>query len=396
MQKPLTHIGNYLYFCPTITLKHKNLLLKSDECTMNHAEKRRQSQINFLKSGQEIEVGNKADLPLSLDEILSIDKDSKFVEQVFSSGLTAIVYKIKVNNQFYNLKKKRDKILVLNVDGQTSFLNEVQRRRDFEIAKQTHPEEFKGIVDTIYASLNHGFILSKWIEGDFISHFSPEILDNIFQTQFEIEKIGLFECDLSKPNMLVDENNLVHFFDFGYMYPYNPLKDFNSDGKEIPIFHVCERLESRFLMQQLMNIENNQGFDLALSVYQSTKEAALKIYKKKLDWLEANKADNEVIMWQSRFIQLWENGLKSRDELIDIYQLESFRSYVLDVHDDIGGKSCTPATLQKTGKILQIIQNRYDFLTTKNGLFWGDELLNKESLLEKYRQLEEKVVEYQL
>ena len=59
---------------------------------MNTAERRRKSQLYFLTSKQEIEVGNIKDLPVSVDVIDRIDEYSGCVEQVFSSGLTAIVY----------------------------------------------------------------------------------------------------------------------------------------------------------------------------------------------------------------------------------------------------------------------------------------------------------------
>ena len=363
---------------------------------MNTAERRRKSQLYFLTSRQEIEVGNVKDLPVSVAEIEHIDEYSECVEQVFSSGLTAIVYKLKIDGKYYNLKKKRKEILVLNTDGQTSFLNEIQRRLDFEEAKKHNPENFRGIVETIYASLTKGFILSEWIEGEFITHFSKDIFSSIFQTLFEVEKIGLFECDLSLPNMLVDNNNRVHFFDFGYMYPYNPLQHFNSDGKEIPIFHMAERLESRCLMQYLMDIENHQNINSALNAFKITKESALEIYIKKAYWLEKNMADNDVIVWQKHFIQLWENGLCNQDNLNDLYELESFRSYVLDVYDDVSGKSCTRATLQKADKILQKITNHYDFLKKNQGLFWGDELLDRSLLIKKYENIKSQVVEYQL
>lgn len=47
---------------------------------MNIVEKRRKAQLEFLQSKQEIEVGNKKDLPLGNEEILRIDENSPFVE----------------------------------------------------------------------------------------------------------------------------------------------------------------------------------------------------------------------------------------------------------------------------------------------------------------------------
>ena len=53
---------------------------------MNTAERRRKSQLYFLTSRQEIEVGNVKDLPVSVAEIEHIDEYSECVEQVFFFG----------------------------------------------------------------------------------------------------------------------------------------------------------------------------------------------------------------------------------------------------------------------------------------------------------------------
>lgn len=361
---------------------------------MNIVKQRRKYQSDFLESKQEIEVGRKSELPIAIDEILKINKNSDCVVEEISSGLTAIIYKISIDNRFYNLKKKRENILVKNIDGQTSFLNEIQRRKNFYSYKSTEPENFSNIVDTIYASLNKGFILSEWIEGEIIKDFNQKIISDIFQTHLEIEKKGLFECDLSSGNLLIDKQNKVRFFDFGYMYPYNPLIHFNSDGRLLPIFHLCERLESRSLMQYLMDIENQP--ELMVETFENTKKLALETYTNKLYWLEKNNADNEVIEWQKSFLNLWEYGLKSQDNLLKVYELEAFRSYILDVHDDISGKSCTRVTLKKIDKIIEKIQNKYTFLRFHKGLFWGDEALSLSDLLDKYLKIKEKVIEYQI
>jgi hypothetical protein len=213
---------------------------------------------------------------------------------------------------------------------------------------------------------------------------------------FEVEKEGLFECDLSSPNLLVDKHSIVHFFDFGYMYPYNTLTQYNSDGKVNPIFHVAERLESRFLMQHLINLETKTSLNNSLKIYKIAKETALEIYSEKLNWLIDNKADDDIIHWQKGLITLWENGLKNVDTLLNIYDLESFRSYVLDVNDDLSGRSCTLDTLLKIDGILCKIQSKFDFLSKNNGLFWGDENLTKQALIHKYTKIKEEAIRFQL
>jgi len=65
---------------------------------MNKSDERRNYQLHFLKSNQEIEVGNKNNLPIDLFELLTINENSKYVEKYFNSGLTAHIYKLNVNN----------------------------------------------------------------------------------------------------------------------------------------------------------------------------------------------------------------------------------------------------------------------------------------------------------
>ncbi|HOV15220.1 MAG TPA: phosphotransferase, partial [Spirochaetota bacterium] len=59
-----------------------------------NAEKRQQYQIDFIKGGQNIEVGKIDDLPINITDIESIDKDSKYVIKYFGGGLTSEVFKL--------------------------------------------------------------------------------------------------------------------------------------------------------------------------------------------------------------------------------------------------------------------------------------------------------------
>ena len=316
------------------------------------SEERQKEQIKILNSGCEISVGNINNLPISIADIKKIDKNSfagenYTVEKYFGGGLTAEVYKIKADGRFWNLKKKRDKILVSNIDGQTSFLNEVQRRQDFENLKIKKKYEYRGIVDTIYASFKEGFIFSPWIEGEEIAFYNEEILKNIFETLFNMVIEGIFEYDLCSGNIIVEEDNNVKLFDFGYAYTYNPLTEFNPDGRDLPQFHPVERLESRNLMQHLMDMDNFLGTNQMLKLYRTEKSLAINFYEKFIGWLEKKNADNDILNWLKKIISLWEYGLHNEQSLTELYRLESFRSYILDIHDDLSGKSCTPDSMTK-------------------------------------------------
>lgn len=362
---------------------------------MSKSAIRRMNQLSFLNSKEEIEVGSKEDLPLPVEVLKKIDQDSPWVEKVFQ-GLTTIVYKIKIDGKYYALKKKREKILVQGVDGQTSFLNEIQRRKDFESLKKTALELNEIIVETSYASLNHGFILLPWIRGQHISQLNKDIYENLFYSLYCMECNGFFEWDLSWGNMLLVNGSQIKLFDFGYTYLYNPLLEYNSLGKEKPVFHGVERFESRMFMTYLIDQEEKILEDKVLDEYKVEKEVALKYYIKKLRWLEKHRADDDIIAWTKGIIKLWEWGLRDNDSLKELYILESFRSYVVDVSADISGKSCSPMTIKKVNRVLELLNNEYDLLKENKGLFWGDELLSKQNLIDKYRRSKSRAEKYQL
>lgn len=357
---------------------------------------RRKSQLAFLNSNKEIQVGRKEDLPLAFETIEEINQDSPWVERV-QDGMTSTVYKIKVDGQYYALKKKRKKILAKNIDGQISFLNEIQRRRDFEKLRRTVPQLCSGIVETIYASLKHGFIISPWIEGKRITHLDrSDIFDNLFETIYYLECNGFFEWDLCSGNLLLVDDKQVKLFDFGYTYLYNPLSEYNSVGKDEPIFHGVERFETRMLMRYLIIEGEKMGEDKMFDVYRIEKEVALKYYMKKLRWSEEHKADDDVIIWIKKIMELWELGLTNKDNLKQLFMLESFRSYVLDVNTDINGDCCSWMTLKKVDRILKMLSSDYDLLKENNGLFWGDEILGKKKLIEKYNRKKLLVKKYKV
>lgn len=363
---------------------------------MGKADERRKKQIEFLNSGDEIEVGDASEAPLAISELVEIDGSSEYVEKHIGSGLTADIYKLKINGKYWNLKKKRAEILVQNIDGQTSFLNEVQRRRDFEMLKKTNAQAYRGIVDTAYASLNKGIILSPWIDGGPVKKYTREIFADLFNTLYHIETAGLFEYDLCPGNLLLQSDGSVRLFDFGYMYPYSPLKEFNPDGMQLPLFHPAERFETRSFMQYLMDIEDERGIEAALVEYQAEKEAALEYYEKKIKWLIENAADTGIVEWTKIFTGLWEKGLSERAELEKLYGIESMRSYILDIHDDIGGRSCTRETLKKVDRVLSKIEAGTAF-PFDDPLFSLDGCkLDRDRLLSKYSEIKKSVIEYQL
>ncbi len=363
---------------------------------MNHAEIRQQRQLEFVNSHEDIVVGNIHELPISLEKLKVIDRNSDCVVRYINGGLTSEVFKLEIDGKFYTLKKKRKEALVRNIDGQTSFLNEVQRRQDFAIAKRDNPDGLESVIDTIYAGFKDEIIFSPWVEGDEVSGYNQELLDNLFFTLFNMEKSDVFECDLCSGNILVRPSNKVKFFDFGYAYKFNPLTEFNSDGKDRPEFHMAERFETRTFMQHLCDIEEGVGKDKSLELYTLEKEIVLKYYAMKKEWLQENNADIEVVEHIAYFINLWQDSLKTMAGIKKLYSLDQFRSFLLDLEDDVRGKSCNSDTIIKGKKVVQALVNDYDFLKENNIFIPEDNGLSQQELVDKYNHCLGLAEKYQL
>ncbi|QTN25555.1 hypothetical protein HZ992_11610 [Rhizobacter sp. AJA081-3] len=188
--------------------------------------------------------------------------DEPWVREAFEGGLTARVFRIHAAGRDWTLKQARAQAGVHNVDGQTSFLNEIQRRADLSRlkAEQGGAQRFAAIVDTQYASLRRGILLSPWIEGTIATVWDERSLGQLFEQLVELYLAGLFEWDLCPGNIL-DDGRRVMLFDFGYMYRFDPLAQFNSagDGTSEPMFHPVERFESRNFCAWLLAKEQSEG-----------------------------------------------------------------------------------------------------------------------------------------
>lgn len=349
------------------------------------ALQRQARQLALLHGGEDLVVGSPDALPLPLATLRTLTADAPAVRAHFAGGLTAEVFRITVDGRDYTVKRARQACLVHNADGETSFLNEVQRRRDFEALKQQDRAGYAGIVDTLYASLRDGLIVSPWIDGEEILRYTPEVFDSVFFTLMQMARGGVFECDPTHGNLLWVPGAGVRFFDFGYAYPFDPRCDINSDGLDLPVFHAAERFETRCFMLHLLDLEELLGRERALALYREEKTAALQHYMAHRDWLAAEGGSAEVLAHVEHWIGLWRDGLSGDDALWRLYRLESFRSCLLDVHDDLSGRSCTPDTLLKAGKVIEAVESGYDFIHAHNGFFWGDERLGRDALLAQYR-----------
>ncbi len=359
---------------------------------MTKPEQRQQAQLAFVKSGRELEAGNISNLPLPLASFLEPEKLSPVA---LHEGLTGRIYCIQSETGPLNIKLKKAETLVNNVDGQTAFLNEIQRRSEIE-AMRAAGESMPGLVETVYASYKKGIIISRWISGNIIQEFTLPLIEQLYRTLFALDQTGIMEYDLCRGNILVNDEGCPILFDFGYAYRFEPAHDLNPDGLNLPQFHPVERLESRSLMQFLMDMEHINGRKQALDFFRGVKELASAYYEKRLAWLESLPADPVVLTWQKGFLTFWEKGMTSDQTLEDLYMLETFRSYKMDLEDDLHGQTCTKDTLKKAERILEYLKNHFTFLKENNAFFWGDEKLDASELLNLYMEKRKKAEQWQI
>lgn len=337
---------------------------------MNREEERREEQLAFAASGAEIQVGDPAACPLPLDVLAAVEGHEPFVVQAFGGGLTAKVFRLRADGRDWTLKRARVPCLVQNVDGQTSFLNEVQRRADLTAlrAGEGGAARFRAIVDTQYASYRRGVLLSPWIEGHTVATWDERRLRQLFDQLVELLLAGLFEWDLCPGNVL-DDGRQVQLFDFGYMYRFDPLREFHSGGLD-PLFHAAERFETRNYFAFLLRLEEEQGPTAALDAFRIEKRIALEAYRRLIAELLARGASTEVLARLRDIAARWTAGLE--DDLASLYLTEGWRSHRLDLFDDLHGQTCTRTTLLRADWLITAARNRFDALCGHGALFWGD------------------------
>ena len=385
---------------------------------MTPEQGRQAAQLAFVASGQPLELGDRAQLPLPLAELLQLTADSPHVVEAIESGLTAQVLRVRVPGSRggggaggcdFTLKRKRAQSLVQNIDGQTSFLNEVQRRSELAALVRAPaaspgasgvPEDELAVlrahlVPTVYASWLDGVICSPWLDGHHLQRFEPRVFDQVFAVIVALELAGFFEWDLCHRNV-IDDGERIALFDFGYMVRFDPRRAFNSNGLSTPLFHGIERFETRSFFGFLLHRAAQLDEAAALALYQVEKQLALAHYQRKHQRLVALGAAPEILSWQAAINVTWAQALTSPAALQRRYLIESFRSHVLDLLDDVHGKTCSARTLARADTVLALLRDHHTLLREDSALFFGDEHLTQPQLLERYRALREQALALQL
>ncbi len=360
-------------------------------------EARQQAQLAFAAGTQELGLGNLNDLPWSPVQLQTLGAGHPGVMQQMDSGLTAQVFQLDDGARRWTLKRARPRALVQNVDGQTSFLNEVQRRIDLAALKSTSgdPTRWAAIIDTQYASYRKGLILSPWIEGTHVHQWDERRLTQVLAVACALWTEGLFEWDLCNGNIL-DDGLQLRLFDFGYMYRFDPLRHFNSagNGTDEPLFHPAERFETRNHCAYLLEMERMSGSRAALNAFRLEKSLALDAYGRMRSEIAKRSASPQVLAWLDGIISHWREGLSSDGEAL--YLSEQWRSHALDLDDDVRGRSCTPMTLARADWLIDSLTRCFDLLRRHQAFFWADEGQTQAELLARYREQRSLAERYQL
>ncbi|WP_269532052.1 hypothetical protein [Chitinimonas sp. BJYL2] len=353
--------------------------------------------MDIQSRGEEVEVGSKDALPIPLGRLVDLREGEAIVRRQLDSGLTARVFQLNIDGKDYALKQARPECLVQNDDGRTSFLNELQCRQQIEALRRTENGEarYGAITQTLYGSLRKGLLLSEWVNGERITAWDERQLDQLFQIGGELILAGLFEWDYSSGNLL-DDGQRIRLFDFGYMYPIDPCRHFNSsgDGTSAPLFHLAERFETRCFFAWLLQCEQSLGQDAALAAFRREKEVALGHYERLIAILKQRGATAEVLAWWQSHVDRWQAGL--RGDLAALYLAEGWRSHMLDLDDDLRGQTCTPMTLQRADWLLHALRHHYADLNRLGAFFWHDKGRPQSDLLLTYRAHRDQAVKFQV
>jgi hypothetical protein len=356
------------------------------------AAARRQAQLAFLASGTEFRLGRAEDCPLPPAELAAVTGNEPWVRACLDEGLTARVYRVQLAGRDWALKVARRPCRVQNPDGQTSFLNELQRRRDLARLMRAPQQAgcLAGIVPTQYASLQQGIVLSPWIDGRRIERWDEHQLLGLFELLVTLLLGGLFEWDLAAGNTLDDGR--IRLFDFGYLYPFDPLRQYNSDGLASPGFHAAERFETRQLFACLLRLEHVSETS-ALADFELEKRIALDAYERLQRELAARGANQSVLDWLAVLMRQWRNALAG--DLGGLYLQEAWRSHWLDVKDDLSGQSCTPLTLQRLAWLRDKATTQHAELLA-SGALANERHPDREALLNDLRLAQAQAVGWQL
>ena len=356
--------------------------------------RRQQSALQRLRQAEDLVVGDAAQLPVAPATLQALTPTSPGVEQVCAGGLTAVVYKLRTAAGVLAVKQARPECLVRNLDGQTSFVNELLCHAEIA-ACRARGADLPGLIAPWYGSLHQGLIVSPWIDGQRPEHFDERSLRQLYGHGRTLCERGLFEWDFSPGNIL-DDGRQLWLFDFGYMYRYDPLTQFNTAGQgdDVPAFHYAERIETRNLFGWLLRLEQHDGIDAALDAFRLMKTVAHDSFTEFRAHLAARGAAPTVLCWLDSILADWADALRS--DLQALYLKEGWRSHQADLDDDLSGQTCTPATLARADWLIDQAAHHAARLRSW-GLLHGDAArLDAPALVAQLRGLRQRAEQFQI
>jgi hypothetical protein len=347
---------------------------------------RQQANLAFIASGAEFAFGDVSALPMPVAELRALTADSPGVQVIHEGGLTAEVICLHRSGRRWAVKRARAECLVRNPDGETSFLNELQRHAELA------PLGLPGVVAPVYGSLRAGLVVSPWIEGR-----HPGVLDErqartLLATGCALVEHGFFEWDYSAGNLL-DDGGRLWLYDFGYCYRFDPLTQLNSagHGRDCPQFHLAERIEGRHLFGALLDAGSD---DEALPHFLRFKRLAIEAYDALVERLVRRGATSLVLNHYRGLAAHWREGLAHSPDRL--YLADAWQAHRGDLDDDLRGRSCTPRTLRRAQWLQRAWVAQGAVLRAAGALAREDASLADDALLSRLRALELEVQRYQL
>ncbi|MGY3942410.1 protein kinase family protein [Aeromonas tecta] len=350
---------------------------------MNPKVAARQARLlQMLESKEEIKIGRERDCPLPLTQLVKLTEAHPAVLKVYRHGLTAEVFHLKLEGHHWCLKRRRHDSLVANADGKTAFLTELERRREIEALRELHPTILAHVVCTCFGSARAGVMVSPWLRGAPVSQLNQRNLAQMLAVEAELAHWGWFDWDPS-PGNLLDDGQQISVFDFGYMWPFDPRHEFNSNGLSDPEFHVPERLETRTLSGLWLDEAD------PLPLFRHWRELCLGWASEELRYLTREGASEPVLTRLQGLQAQWRLALASDEALAASWWRDMYRSHRLDIQDDLSGKSCGPLTLRRLDWLERAVSDHFPALADSLGP--EEAALGQAGLLQKLAGLREQI-----
>ncbi|MBQ0933839.1 hypothetical protein [Ideonella paludis] len=305
------------------------------------------------QAGENLLLGDARALPAPVAQLAALQDDSPGVKQVCDGGLTAVVRCWQdEQGRRWAIKQARPQSRVRNADGETAFVNELLRHGELR-ALQAQGARLTGVHLPVWGSLRHGLLVSPWIaRAQAPTATDPRVLTQVLTSGCALAVNGFFDWDPS-PGNLLDDGQQVWRFDLGYCYRFDPRLGFNSAGdgvhagNALPLHHVAERIETRWLSGAWLDLEQRRGLAAAVEAARLFNAAVAQAYAHAAMALVAKGGQAAVMAaWQQLAAQ---RAAATRDDAAAraFYVRQSWHAHWHDVQDDLSGRSCTATTLAR-------------------------------------------------